>query len=205
LRLNRTQRQAHERLIERIALAYLLGDETLDSPRLTYLFEGDRIDDLQDAVGFFSNARRQELKEEQIERIFYFWDKCITWVDTLTEPPKSFLSRLSQLICYVSTLADREIKLLLAVAPYVEVEYHADTFIEELDRLVEQDPGKVSLVLGKVLETYQPDFDYEDRLKNLLIKLARSGKRDDALRYLDRVRRLPGIDLLFRQLTERTI
>ncbi len=51
------------------------------------------------------------------------------------------------------------------MAPYVNVEYNADTFIEELDRLVEQDPAKISLVLGKVLEEYDPDFDDEDRLR----------------------------------------
>lgn len=205
LRLNRTRKQAHERIIERIALAYLWGDETLDSPRLSYLFEPDQIEDLQDAIGFFSNARRQELTKEQIERILCFWEKCVTWAETLTEPPKSLLSRLSRLICYVSVLSGREIKLLLAVAQYIDVEYHADTFIEELDRLMVQDPATVSLVLAKVLEAYQPDFDYEDRLKNLLIKLAQSGRRDDALRYLDRVRRLPGIDQLFKQLTDGTI
>lgn len=205
LPLNRSRKQAHERIIKRIALAYLWGDETLNSPRLSYLFEPERTEDLQDAIGFFSNARRQELTKEQIERIICFWEKCVTWAETLTEPPKLLLSRLSQLICYVSILADREIKLLLAVAPYIDVEYHADTFIEELDRLMEQDPATVSLVLGKVLETYQPDFDYEDRLKNLLKKLAQSGQLDDALHYLDRVRRLPGIDQLFKQLTEGTI
>lgn len=205
LRLNRTRKQAHEKIIERIALAYLWGDETLNSPRLSYLFEGGQIEDLQDAIGFFSNARRQELTKEQIERILCFWEKCVTWAEALARPPKVLLSRLSQLICYVSALADREIKLLLAVAPYIDVEYHADTFIEELDRLLEQDPATVSIVLGKVLETYQPDFDYEDRLKNLLKKLAQSGRLDDALHYLDRVRRLPGIDQLFKQLTEGTI
>lgn len=201
LRLNKTRKQAHEKIIERIAIAYLWGDETLDSPRLSYLFEGYQIEDLQDAVGFFSNARRQELTKEQIERVICFWEKCVTWAEALAEPPMVLLSRLSHLICYVDTLSDREIKLLLAVAPYIDVEYHADTFIEELDRLLEQDPEKVSLVLGRALDSYQPDFDYEDRLKNLLIKLAKSGRREDALRHLDRVRRLPGVDQLFKQLT----
>jgi hypothetical protein len=54
----------------------------------------------------------------------------------------------------------------MAVAPHVKVRYNADNFIEELDRLVEQDPAKVSSVLGKVLDAYEPDYDYEDRLKN---------------------------------------
>lgn len=205
LRLKRTQTQTHARIIERIALAYLWGDETLNSPRLSYLFEADQIEDLQDAVGYFSNVRRRELAKEQIERIICFWEKCVTWAEDLAEPPKVLLSRLSRLICYVSELANREIRLLLAVAHYVDIEYHADTFINELDRLLEHNPENVSLILGKVLETYQPDFDYEDRLKNLLIKLAQFGRRDDALRYLDHVRRLPGVDQLFKQLTEGTI
>lgn len=205
LRLELTQRQTREKIIERIALAYLWGDETLNSPRFSYLFESSRIEDLQDASGFFHSVRGQNLKEEQIERILCFWEKCVIWAETLPEPPTSLLSELSRLACYVTTPSDREIKLLLAVARHVEVGYNADNFIEELDRLVEQDPEKVSLVLGKVIEAYEPDYDYEDRLKNLLIKLAHSGRRDDALRYADRIRKLPGIDQLFKQLTEGTI
>ncbi|MDD5451626.1 MAG: hypothetical protein PHT49_07000 [Desulfovibrionales bacterium] len=202
LRLEPTRRQAREKLIERVALAYLWRDESLDSPRLSYLFEPGQNEDLQDAIGFFSSARRQKLTKEQIDRILLFWEKCVTWAEALTEPPKSLLSRLSLLICYVTTLSDKEIKLLLAVAPYVNVEYNADTFIEELDRLVEQDPARISLVLGKVLDGYEPDFDYEDRLEKLLIKLAKNGRIDDALRYTDRIK-LPGMVKLFKQLTER--
>jgi len=204
LHLNNTRKQAHERIIERIALAYLWGDETLNAPRLSYLFDGEQIEDLQDAVRFFLNARNQKLTNEQIERIICFWGKCVTWAAALTDPPKVLFSRLSQLICYVSVLSNREISLLLAVAPYINIEYHADTFIEELDRLLEQDPENVSLVLGRVLDSYKPDFDYKDLLKNLIKKLAQYGRRNDALLYLDRVRGLPGTEHLFKQLTEAT-
>jgi hypothetical protein len=140
------------------------------------------------------------LTEEQIERILCFWEKCVVLAQGLAEPPKSLLSELSRLTCHVTTLAEREVSLLLAVAQYVGVGYNADNFIEELDRLVEQDPENVSLVLGKVLETYEPDYDYEDRLKKLLIKVAKSGRQEDALFYADRTRKLPGFDQLFKQL-----
>ncbi len=199
-----TRRQAREKIIERIALAYLWGDEPLDSPRFSYLFESGRIEDLQDASRFYS-VRRQELAKEQIERIICFWEKCVVWTKTLPVLPKSLLSELSRLICYVTTLADREVSLLLAVAQHVKVGHNVDTFIEELDRLVEQNPAKVSFVLGKVLDAYEPDYDYKDRLKKLLIKLAQSGRRDDALLYADRIRKLPGIDQLFKQLTEGVV
>jgi hypothetical protein len=139
LRLSLKGRQARERIIERIALAYLWGDELLDSPRFSYLFESDQFEDLEDAISFFSSVREQELTVDQIERILCFWEKCVLWAQTLPEPPKSLLSALSRLIRYVTTLGDREIRLLMAVAPHVNVGYNADNFIEELDRLIEQD------------------------------------------------------------------
>ena len=205
LRLQLSGRHARERLIERIALAYLWGDEQLDSPRFMYLFGSGRIDDLQDTSRFFHNVRGKELTEDQIERILSFGEKCVNWAETLREPPKSLLSELSRLICYVTTFTDREYTFLLAVAKHVKVGYNADTFIEELDRLVEIDPARVSSVLEKVLDAYDPDYDYEDRLKRLLIKLAQSGRRNDVLIYADRIRRLPGIEQLFKQLSEGEI
>lgn len=203
LRLETIGRRARERTIERIALAYLWGDDFLDSPRFVYLFESGRVEDLEEVSRFFTSVKGQELTEDQIERILCFWEKCTVWAQALAGPPQSLLSDLSRLICYVSTLTDREIRLLLAVAPYVKVGYNADDFIEELDRLVDQGPAIVSAVLGKVLEVYQPDFDYEDRLKKLLIKLAESDRLKDALLYADRLRKLPGIEQLFKELAER--
>lgn len=205
LRLSLKERQARERIIERIALAYLWGDELLDSPRFSYLFESGRFEDLEDASSFFSSVRGQELTVDQIERILCFWEKCVVWAQTLLEPPKSLLSALSRLIRYVTTFGDREVRLLMAVAPHVKVQYNADNFIEELDRLVEQDPAKVSSVLGKVLDAYKPDYDYKDRLKKLLIKLAENDRQEDVLLYADRVRQLPGIDQLYKQLAEGLI
>ena len=114
-------RQARERIIERIALAYLWGDETLDSPRFSYLFESGRSEDLENASNFFASIREPKLAADQIERILCFWEKCVVWAQTFSEPPKSLLSALSRLICYVSTLGDREAHLLVAVAPHVKV------------------------------------------------------------------------------------
>jgi len=67
----------------------------MTSPRLSYLFETGKIEDLQDTIGFFSNARRQELTKEQVERVLCFWEKCVTWAEALAEPPRVLLSRLS--------------------------------------------------------------------------------------------------------------
>ena len=87
------------------------------------------------------------------------------------------------------------------MAPYVHVGYNADDFIEELDRLADISPAKISAVLGKVLETFVPTFDFQDRLKSLLTKLAGHGRREDAIAYADRLRHLRGMEQLFAQLT----
>lgn len=205
LRLEPMDGQTRKRIIERIALAYLWRDESLESPRFHYLFESSRFEDLKEASRFFWSVSEQGLEENQIESILCFWERCVSLAQAVAEPPQSLLSELSRLTCYITTLTDRERNLMLAVAAYVKVGYNADDFINELNRLVEQDPVHVSSVLGRVLEAYEPDFDYQDRLKNLLISLAESGRRKDALLYADRLRRLPGFDQLFKKISENRI
>jgi hypothetical protein len=61
--------------------------------------------------------------------------------------------------------------------------------------------AKISTVLGKVLETFIPTFDFQDKLKSLLTKLATLGRREEAILYADRLRHLQGMAQLFTQMT----
>ncbi len=134
-------------------------------------------------------------------RILSFWARCVTWSREAAKPPEKLLSKLGRLSCYIKTVGDHEQEWLLAVAPYVHVGYDADDFIEELERLADISPANVSVVLGKVLETFVPTFDFQDKLKSLLTKLAAQGRREDAIAYADRLRHLRGMEQLFGQLT----
>lgn len=194
-------RHAREKLVERIALAFLSEDEELDGPRYSYLFESGRIEDLEQATGFFWSVSNQELSPAQVERILAFWARCVACSRVAAEPPAKLLSKLGRLSCYIKSVEDREQEWLLAVAPYVHVGYNADDFIEELDRLADISPAKISAVLGKVLETFVPSFDFQGRLKSLLTKLAAHGRRDEAISFANRLRHLRGMEQLFAQLT----
>ena len=191
-------RQARERLIQRICLAYLWGDEQLDSPRIELLFQSDRNDDLKEAVEFFWSVRRQELSPEQVKMAISLWLKIDDWVARSPETPKQLMSSLSRLVCYIDNISDTEKHLMLAVAPYVSIGYNANHFIEELDRLVESFPSEVSMILGKVLESHKPTYDYEDRLKKLLHKLSDKGHKEAALVYADKLRHLSGFIEFFK-------
>ena len=108
---------------------------------------------------------------------------------------------MSRLVCYLEAIGGKEKEWLLAVAPYVQVAHNADEFIEELCRLVDENVAEVSAVFGRVLETYSPSWDFQDRIKSLLTKLAEHGRKADALAYAERLRHLPGMTQLYGQLS----
>lgn len=191
-----------EKLIERIALAYLWGDDSLDSSRFSYLFEGGKGDDLEMATSFFWGVSGQDLSDDQVIRIIDFWKRCVAWCVTRKDVSE-LLSTLARLSCYIKSLGDQEMELLLAVAPHVYIGHNADTFIEELNRLTEIDLSKVRLVLDKVLDKYIPMFDLEDRLKSILIKLYKSGgdNKIQAIIFADKLRSVPEIKDLYDQFT----
>lgn len=198
-------RHAREKLVERIALAFLWGNDELAGPRFSYLFEASQIEDLQQVARFFWSVSNQELSAGQVERILTFWNRCVSWSVTLPEPPTKLLSQLGRLSCYVKVVEDRERDWLLAVAPYVHVGYNADDFIEELDRLVEVSPDNICVVLGRMLESFTPTFDFQDRLKSLLVKLSKLGKLQEAISYANQLRHLPGMAQLFAKMVDGTV
>jgi hypothetical protein len=195
-------RLAREKLVERIALALLWGDEYLDGQLISYFFENKRLDDLEKIADFFWSVSNQEISPDQVERILEFWNLCVVWIRDREDTPAKLLSKLSRLSCYVNKVEARELDWLLAVAPYVHVGYNADNFIEQLDRLVECNSAEICIVLGKMLETFLPTFDFQDRLKSLLMKLAELGESEKAIFYANQLRHLPGMAQLYAQLTD---
>jgi len=201
LREQLADRNVRERLIQRITLAYLCGHEGLASPRFSYLFDSARVEDLEDATGWLWSLREEKLSTEQIDRILLFWDRCVLWSSTLTKAPTRLLSGLSRLSCYLTSLTNREMNWLLTVAPHVKVDYNSDFFLEELERLVDISPAEVGLVMKVFLDSYVPDYDFEDRLKSILTKLAQHGNRNDAIEFAERLRHLPGMIQFYTRLT----
>jgi hypothetical protein len=112
------------------------------------------------------------------------------------------LSRLSLLSCYLTAIDERALRWLVAVAPFTPVNYHSDQLIEQLAGLADTSPSAAAHVLRVLLETYQPSYDFEDRLKKLIVQLATHAEsRSDAILSLERVRHLPGMVQLYAQLT----
>jgi len=202
--LDLSGRDMRKQFIERIGLGYLWNEDDLDSPRFKYLFEHSRIDDFEILCFFFRQVRRQELSPEQITRVVDFWERCVTWAGRQATMPRKLLSRLSDLAPYLDNVAGRNATLLEAVAPYVGTEHGAYEFFEELRRLLETQPSEAALIdriLQRVIDASTPSYDYRDALRSLVKKLAELDRKTSALDYCDRLRRLPGMTSLFKELT----
>ena len=201
LNIDLRERSVRERLVERIALAFLWGDEQLTSPRFTRIFNEHRFDDLQVMADFFWSVSNQELKPGQVRKILDFWSACTERTQDPPTTPVQFLSHLSRLSVYLVNVGEKETGLLSHVAPHVSAGYNSDYFVEQLLRLVEANPAAISAVFAKMLETHEPTFDYQDRLKTLVRKLGRMGQRA-ALVFADCLRQVPGMREVYAELIQ---
>lgn len=203
LRNSPAEFRARENILERIALAYLWERETLSSENFNFIFSEKRFDDLRHLAHYFWSVSGQPLTEQQKSLILGFWKECVIRTRDAVPAPAHLLSTLSRLSIYVTTVGEQDEALLLAVAPHVGVEYNADDFIKQLNRLADNSPAAVCRVLDAVLRSYKPDYDFEDRLKKLLRKLAlHQETRNDALRLSERlVGRLSGMVDFYQEIT----
>lgn len=193
--------EARRKLVERIAAAYLWGDESLGSPRFAHLFRVGNLEDLETIARVFWTVRGEKLSAEQKQRVVQYWERCVQWSRGLPQPPATLFSLLSMLSCYLNSVEGLERELLETVAPFVYVGHNLYEFVCELQRLVETSPDGVSAVLGKMIEKRIPDYDYKDELKKLLHILVAKGKRQDVISYTERMRLLPGMQEIFDSLT----
>ena len=193
-------KNSRERVIEWVGLAYLWGDEQLDSPIVQTIFAAG-VEDVEALADLFWQVRRDELTDVQVERVLAFWERCLSWVKKRGTISEHFMARLSRLSPYIKKLDDRTKPLLAAVVPYVHTDYASDKMVEELARLVDTDPAGAASLLEKMLESSAPNFDLDDKLKTLIEKLASLGLRAEAIRCTERVRRtLPGMLDLYKKL-----
>ncbi|MBP8830027.1 MAG: hypothetical protein KBG98_10285, partial [Desulfobacter sp.] len=109
---------------------------------------------------------------------------------------------LSKLCRFIDNIDQKSLWLLLAVAPFVGINHNAYDFVEELDRLATTYPKQVCQILSVVLKNYQPSYDYQDRLRDLLGKLVKAGFRVEAIEYLNKNRHLKGMEQFYKELTQ---
>jgi hypothetical protein len=108
-------------------------------------------------------------------------------------------------VFFIDQIGTRELELLLKAAPDAPRNYNANRFIDGLIPLAQQSPREVAQVLLLLLESYHPDFDFEDKIRSLIIELSQHpDARANAVRCVEAARHLVGYTELYAQLKAST-
>ena len=189
-----------EKLMERLMLGYIWGEECLDSPRFVHLFKSANPEDFRWIHSFLGSIRGEVPGPKQVERIVAYWRYCVTWAEQQADRPTWLLSGLSVLTSFLTT-AEGNRDLLLSVAPHVPLHHEAYEFIGELNRLVGESPDEVCDTVERFIDTHEPFYDYEGRMRALIARLAELEHRGDAIRFCEKLRSMNGMETLFNELT----
>jgi len=189
-------------LIQRLALAFLRGDEEIDSPRLERLFEKRRTEDLEEIAMTLYRCTEAKASSDEKDRVVRFWSRCVSWLrDSRGIDGAALLADLRRLACCLETVGSEEEELLLAVAPHVDETSLTLWFIPQLQRLAFANPLAICGVLKIALESDPPFHDFEDRLRRLFETLYEFPEcRAKVKVMVNAVRALPGMPELFREL-----
>lgn len=186
LKLDSLKVSARERLIERIAVAYLWNQEELDSPCIIGMFSPERIDDAIELVATAVRWSRSKLKDEHVQRVKALARRSVAFG---LEDPKSrakLLAIASRFIQFVDSPED-EMTWLVPVAKYAHQSHWDSDFLDTLAEFADRDPERTRQLLDAFLEEYRFSYDYRDKLKTVIRKLHAAGLRQDALRIVDSI------------------
>jgi len=191
-----------DRLVERIALAYLWGVEELRLPRFDWWFSSEDVAALRVVSHFFWSVRNQELSDTQVVRILDFWRVCVDYSQTRLALCKALLSSLGRLIGYLDHISDEDEIRLLLIASYAHTEHNQDWFIRDLGHLSIASPHAVCRVINRALDAQLPTFDFQDEIKSVIRNIASRSSKEDALRLIDRLRHIQGMSELFDEVSK---
>ena len=181
-----------ERLLERIALAFAWGQETLESPLMLEMFAESRLEDLTEIASTMGRWSSEKLSPEQSLAVRSFARKVIAFGLENEEPHRKLLSAASRLIAFVEAPYADDFDWVVAVAPFASAGFGSDHFIEHLDVMAEVDASTTSKVLAAYLQGYSLTYDYEDHLKSTIRKVYAGGERAEAMSIIDRIVKLGG-------------
>ncbi len=193
-------RHTREKLVERVALAYVWQDEDLDSARMQLFFKNRWTSDLEDIADLYWSFRSQKLDEPVVNRILDFLRYCMAWQKQTGEDSADLLQHLARLVVYLRTIGKEEVEWLDRLAAHVGRDFSAFEFSEQLIRLLPQNPPAIAAAFERMVDTQVPYSDYKDRMKELLRELSRHGERERSVKIADKLRSIRGMAEIYEEL-----
>lgn len=181
-----------EHLIERVALAYMWGQEQLDSPCIAEMFATDRLDDLVKLAATVSRWASEKLKTDQVERAKALAKKCVAFGLEDQISRQRLLATASRFISYVQAPTEEDLAWLIPATAFAHGSHYEDHFLESLDKIATVDASRAVAILTRFLENYQFTYDFRGLLQSIVRKVDASGRHLDALKLVNELVRKGG-------------
>lgn len=193
--------QAWNSLLDRMAVAYVVGDEDLiDLFWETLLTEHD-YEAFRHVAWFMWTLRTDEsLPKDQKQRIVAFWEHLVKRIDNARDGATQLRGNLAMLV-WAMTGEDRRAEQLLSDGgAAVRSVYHDYEFAQQLCRIAPFQPTVVMSALEATIARSVPDIDFEDAYLNLLKALYAMGQVARVIRVADRLRHIPEVRTFYEEI-----
>lgn len=190
-----------EKLLQRIALALMWGDEPLDAGILQELMDREQLDDIACMVSFIGRVHDNTVPDDVKGRARSLWAKLDAWaIDG--NGRKSVLGALTAFFPYVDTLDEQLFPLAQRAVDHLHSPYEIVSLARHLIRLFDTSPTESVALLVQAVDTQQIVYDHEDQLKEFIRKIAERYPRE-AVAALRQLRSIRGFDDLALELERK--
>ncbi len=174
-------RSGKDRIIENIAIGYMRGDEQIgdEAGAIDEIMKSERKEELHHLIWFIWTMRDVEGLDFE-GKILPLWGTISDRVDLGDEADQQTLSRLCLWVAFVRQLDSSVAKLVMKASPYSEIDFHSYILVEELRRLVAENPVAVAKVYLEMLTKFAP-IDTQDDVEETLVALYEAGGKPRAM------------------------
>ncbi|MBJ6984214.1 hypothetical protein [Luteimonas sp. MC1750] len=194
---------ARDRMIERVALAYIWGQEPIDGGLIGRLFDEAHFDDVREMARAVGRWTDQRLSEDQRVRALAFGARCAAFANDAPAERKSLLAEVAQYLAFRLPPNAEDLGWLLTATPFVTEHHGLYEFMESAAQVAETEP-KTALKLMQALAKGRPlHYDHEGRIERTLRLIAADGLRVEVVRVIDQMSEngvLPGLLALYEEL-----
>lgn len=153
------EKEARNRIIQYIALAYIYGKERLneDGSLIELLLTRRDEEELSQLIWFFWSLRDSKDVPVQAAALV-LWPRLLAIIDPNAESGQRLLAQLSDWAEFIIVVDPQNAALLSAVAPFAAEGSHAWGLLRAIARISRQQPEQAYELWQTMLNHYQPDY-----------------------------------------------
>lgn len=185
LGLRELRGHARERLIGRVAAAYLWSQEELDSPCVADMFAPAREEDLIELLHTTGRWSREKLPDDQVERLKALASRCADFARAGAPNGARLLAEVSRFVRFVDRPDPEAKQWLLASARSAHLSSWESEFLEKIADFAEHDPSSAAELLRAFLEYERVPTDYGGHMKEAVRRIFSAGLQSEALAIIN--------------------